>query len=83
MKMKENEIDRQIVGSCQRAQKAMEHEGDGDINFSWRPRKSLLGLRKETEGNKIRGRIDWFSFFVYWHLNLCWLFNAKAILLEQ
>ena len=25
----------------------------------------------------------WFGFFVYWHINLCWLFNAKAILLEE
>ena len=25
----------------------------------------------------------WFGFFVYWHINLCRLFNAKAILLEE
>ena len=25
----------------------------------------------------------WFGFFVWWHINLCRLFNAKAILLEQ
>ena len=28
-------------------------------------------------------RISWFGFFVKWHINLCKLFNAKAILLEE
>ena len=25
----------------------------------------------------------WFVFFVYWHINICGLFNAKAILVEE
>ena len=25
----------QILGPCQRIKKAVEHEGDGDTNFSW------------------------------------------------
>ena len=25
----------------------------------------------------------WFGFFVQWHINLCRLFNAKAILIEE
>ena len=24
-----------------------------------------------------------FGFFVYWHINLCGLFNAKAIIIEE
>ena len=28
-------------------------------------------------------RMIWFGFFVSWHINLCSLFNAKAILLEE
>ena len=24
-----------------------------------------------------------FRFFVYWHINLCRLFNAKAMLVEE
>ena len=27
--------------------------------------------------------IRWFGWFVWWHINLCMLFNAKAILLEE
>ena len=27
--------------------------------------------------------IDWFGFFVFNGIYLCWLFNAKAILLEE
>ena len=27
--------------------------------------------------------IDWFGFFVLWHINLCRLFNANSILLEE
>ena len=34
MKRKENE---KILGSCQRAKKDVEHEGDGDTNYSWSP----------------------------------------------
>ena len=26
---------------------------------------------------------DWFGFFVWWHIGLCRVFNAKAILLEE
>ena len=32
---------------------------------------------------KGEGTVDWFGFFVLWHINLCRLFNAKAILLEE
>ena len=27
--------------------------------------------------------IDWCGFFVLWHINLCGLFNVKAILIEK
>ena len=33
------------------------------------------------ENNYIKS--GWLSFFVKWHTNICWLFNAKAILLEE
>ena len=26
---------------------------------------------------------SWFGFFISWHINLCRLFNAKSILLEE
>ena len=39
--------DRQILGSCQRAEKAMEYEGDSDTNNSWGIRNSSQELRKE------------------------------------
>ena len=31
----------------------------------------------------IKCRKDLYVFFVKWHINLCRLFNAKAILLEE
>ena len=31
---------------------------------------------------KVYGLV-WFGFFVKWHINLCSLFNAKAILKEE
>ena len=33
--------------------------------------------------NCIQLNIGWFGFFVQWYINLCRLFNAKAILLEE
>ena len=39
-----------ILGSCQRAEKAEEHKGDGKINCSWCPWNNLQGLRKKTGG---------------------------------
>ena len=35
-----------------------------------------------TNYGAINGLV-WFGFFVSWHINLCRLFNAKSILLEQ
>ena len=49
--------DGQILGSCQRAEKAVEHGGDGDINNSWHTRNSPQGLGKKMAELKIRGRI--------------------------
>ena len=31
----------------------------------------------------VTNMIDWFDFFDKWHINICKLFNAKAILLEE
>ena len=33
--------------------------------------------------HKIHYLMVWFGFFVSWHINLCRLFNAKSILLEE
>ena len=40
--------DRQIPGSCQRAEEADEHEGDGDTNCSWCPWNGPQEPGKET-----------------------------------
>ena len=46
---KRKEKDRQVFGSCQRAEKVVEHEGDSDANCSW---CSWNGSsRKEIRGN--------------------------------
>ena len=37
--------------------KAVEHEGDGDTNYSWYPWNSPQKLGKETGGTEIRGKI--------------------------
>ena len=39
-----------ILRSCLRAEKSLEHESDGDTNYSWRTRESPQGLEKETSG---------------------------------
>ena len=42
--------DRQIFGSCKRAEKAVEHKADSDANNRWCTRNSLQGLRNKTGG---------------------------------
>ena len=42
--------DKQILGFYQRVEKAVVHEGDGDINCSWCVWKSSQKLQKETGG---------------------------------
>ena len=32
---------------------------------------------------KVKVQFYCFGYFVYWHINLCWVFNAKAILEEE
>ena len=44
-KIKENKKERKILWSCQRAEKAVEHEGDIDTNCSWCPWNCLLKRR--------------------------------------
>ena len=44
-------------------------------NFQKKEIKSISGYRRTS--------VIWFGFFVSWHINLCRLFNAKAILLEE
>ena len=48
----------QIHGSCQRAEKAMENEGDDDIICCWRPWNGLQRLGKET-GTRADQRKNW------------------------
>ena len=47
MKRKENKKDRQIFGSCQRNEKAVEYEGDSDTSCSWWAWNSPLRARKD------------------------------------
>ena len=42
--------DRQIFGSCQRAEKAVEHDGDGDTNCSWDAWNSSQRLEEKNVG---------------------------------
>ena len=42
--------DRQILGPCLRAEKPVEHESDGDTNFSLCPWNKSLRLEKKTRG---------------------------------
>ena len=40
--------DKQILGSCQKAEEAVKHEDDYDTNFCWSTGKGLPLLEKET-----------------------------------
>ena len=46
-----NQKDRQILGSSQRVEKTVEHEGNDDTNCSWCPLYGSQGIEKETEGS--------------------------------
>ena len=47
---------RQIPRSCQKAEKAVKHEGDCDTNYTWSPWNSLQRLGKVTEDQKKESR---------------------------
>ena len=49
--------DGNIIGSCQRAEKAVEHKSDGDNSWSWCARKFPQGLEKRLEKLEIGERI--------------------------
>ena len=51
MKIKESK-DRQIPVSCQRAEKAVEREDDGDTNCSWSPGNGPQRPGKETKDQR-------------------------------
>ena len=55
-KIKEKQEDRQILGSCQRAEKAVEHKNDDDSNWSWCPWNGPQTPGKETEGTGDQGK---------------------------
>ena len=44
------EKDRQMLGSCQRAEKVVEHESDSDTNCNWCTWNGLQGLVKKKTG---------------------------------
>ena len=46
---------------------------------------TMLYPQEATSFQSFRGdeSLSFFGFFVNWHINLCRLFNAKAILLEE
>ena len=48
--MQGQQKDKQILGSCQRAEKPVEHEGDIDTNYSWCTWDNFQRLRKKTGG---------------------------------
>ena len=56
-KNKSKWLDRQILGSCLRAEKAVEHESDNDTNCRWCSWNSPQRPGKETGGTGDRGRI--------------------------
>ena len=47
--MKKKRKAKQIFGSCQRAEKAVEHKSDGDTICSWCTWNGTLGSGKEAE----------------------------------
>ena len=56
---KRKQKDRKIHGSCQRAEKAMEHEGDGDTNYilstcngTWKLENETLKIWKSEEESR-------------------------------
>ena len=64
-KMKKEERkrkERQILGRCERAEKTVEHEGDGETNCSWYTRNYSQRLGKENrriEDQKKKSRQSW------------------------
>ena len=52
VKNKRKQKDWQILGSCQRAEQPVEHEGDRDINCSWYAGNSPQRFGKMTGGIK-------------------------------
>ena len=53
-KLKKN---RQVLGPCLRAEKAVKHEDDGDIKWSWCSLNNSQGLRKTQAELEMRGGI--------------------------
>ena len=51
-------IDKRVFGSCQNAEKAIEHEGYVDINCSWGHWNNSQGPGKDRRGKEIRKRIE-------------------------
>ena len=46
--------DKQILGSCQRAEKVVEHKGDGNTSSSWSTKNGPQGLGKKTGGISVQ-----------------------------
>ena len=58
VKIQNEKKNKQILGSYQRTENVVEHEGDSDTHCSLRTWNCLPGPGKETWGLKIRGRIE-------------------------
>ena len=48
--MKRKESKKKNIGSCQKDEKTVEHEGNSDTNYSWCTWNSPQGLEKQTRG---------------------------------
>ena len=55
-----------------------------DVSFSMIDPKTLSTWPSLQTAARITLSLpDWFCFFIQWHIDLCMLFNAKAILLKE
>ena len=54
VKLKESEKDRQVLGSCQRTKKNVEHEDIGDTNCNWRASNGFQRLEELEISRKSR-----------------------------
>ena len=52
--MKKKQKDRQLLGYCQKAKKAVEHESDGNTNCSWFTLNGPQSSEKKTEESGTR-----------------------------
>ena len=61
-KIKENEKKRQVIRPCQRTKKAVEHEGDSNINYNWCRGVMVIVVGNGLGNSSSKPGRDWMHF---------------------